>query len=327
MNSLGLIGAGYWGRNLARVFHQLGALSVVCDANEGVLAEQKANYPGIRTVRDPGEVFRDASLYSVAIAAPAARHYELARAALEAGKDVFVEKPLALGIAHAEALRDLAASRQRILMVGHLLHYHPCVIRLLDLVGAGELGSLRYITSHRLNLGKVRREENALWSFAPHDISVILALLGGQRPEAVRCTGGDYLNRGVADVTLTSLRFPKGIHAHVYVSWINPFKEQKMTVVGSKAMAVFDDTHPWEDKLILYRQPLEWRGGEVPVVTKTEARKVQVPSSEPLREECLHFLDCCATRKTPRTDAEEGLRVLHVLQAAQDSLDAGGEAR
>ena len=186
---------------------------------------------------------------------------------------------------------------------------------------------MQYITSNRLNLGKIRREENALWSFAPHDVSVILSLVGDRLPEQVRCMGEAFLNHGVADVTLTAMRFTGGINAHVYVSWINPFKEQKLTVVGSQAMVVFDDTKPWAEKLRLFQQPLQWNGGEVPVASKSEGEAVAVPQSEPLRDECAHFLECCETRRTPRTDAEEGLRVLRVLQAAQFSLEASGDAR
>jgi UDP-2-acetamido-3-amino-2,3-dideoxy-glucuronate N-acetyltransferase len=327
MKNLALIGAGYWGRNLARNFHELGALDMVCDSSEEVLAAQAAACPGIRTVRTPDEAMSDPAITRVAIAAPAAQHYQLARRALEAGKDVFVEKPLALDVCHGEELRDLAKQTDRILMVGHLLQYHPCVLAMRRMVDARELGTLQYITSNRLNLGKIRREENALWSFAPHDVSVILSLAGDRLPECVRCMGQAYLNHGVADVTLTALRFAGGIDAHVYVSWINPFKEQKLTVIGSRAMVVFDDTKPWAEKLRLFRQPLQWNGGEVPVASKSEGEPVTVPQSEPLRNECGHFLQCCDTRSTPRTDAEEGLRVLRVLQAAQSSLESWGDVR
>ena len=211
-------------------------------------------------------------------------------------------------------------------MVGHLLQYHPCVQELLALVAKGELGKLHYITSNRLNLGKIRREENALWSFAPHDLSVILSLAGHQLPEQVRCTGGEYLNQGVADTTLTTLRFAGGIRAHVHVSWLNPFKEQKLTVVGSNGLAVFDDTRPWAEKLTIYRHHITWANGQVPTPSKAKAEPVVVPESEPLRNESQHFLDCCQQRRTPRTDAAEGFRVLQVLQAAQRSLESDGEA-
>jgi len=262
---------------------------------------------------------------AVAIAAPAVLHYQLARAALEAGKDVFVEKPICLDVGEAGTLVELAAAKQRVLMVGHLLQHHPLVQELHLLLARGELGKLHYITSNRLNLGKIRREENALWSFAPHDISVILSLAGNQLPETVRCMGGEYLNHGIADTTLTVVRFAGGIRAHVYVSWLNPFKEQKLTVVGSNGIAVFDDTRLWNEKLLLYRQYLTWANGQIPTPSKAKAEPVLVPEAEPLRAECEHFLACCRERRAPRTDGAEGLRVLQVLQAAQQSLEHDGE--
>lgn len=326
MKNLALIGAGYWGKNLARNFHQLDALAVVCDASDETLNRQAQACPGIRTTKSFEEVLADSSITRVAIAAPAAQHYTLAKRALQAGKDVFVEKPLALDSKGGAELADLAEEKGLILMVGHLLQYHPCVRSIQHLLAGGELGKLQYITSNRLNLGKIRREENALWSFAPHDISVILSLVGGELPDQVRCIGEAFLNNGIADVTLTTLRFPGGVHAHVHVSWINPFKEQKLTVVGSHAMVVFDDTLPWKEKLVLYRQPLVWSGGQVPEAKKSQGELVEITEEEPLRLECAHFLECCDQRKPPITDGREGLRVLQVLNAAQQSLDHQGEA-
>jgi UDP-2-acetamido-3-amino-2,3-dideoxy-glucuronate N-acetyltransferase len=326
MKTLALIGAGYWGKNLARNFYQLGALALVCDASDEILAQQAKACPGIRTTKSFDDVLSDASITRVAIAAPAARHYDLSRRALEAGKDVFVEKPLALDSKEGAELAELTEAKGLILMVGHLLQYHPCVRAIQRLLAQGELGKLQYITSNRLNLGKIRREENALWSFAPHDLSVILSLVGGELPDQVRCIGEAFLNSGVADVTLTTMRFPGGVNAHVHVSWINPFKEQKLTVVGSHAMLVFDDTLPWKEKLVLYRQPLVWSGGYVPEAKKSAGEQVQVPEDEPLRIECAHFLECCNQRRAPITDGREGLRVLQVLNAAQQSLDANGKA-
>jgi UDP-2-acetamido-3-amino-2,3-dideoxy-glucuronate N-acetyltransferase len=212
-------------------------------------------------------------------------------------------------------------------MVGHLLQYHPCVDELKRLLSGGVLGKLQYITSNRLNLGKFRREENALWSFAPHDISVILSLAGDALPEQIRCLGESFLTPGIADTTLTTMRFAGGVRAHVYVSWLNPFKEQKLTVVGSAGMLVLDDTRPWAEKLALYRQYVTWADGLNPTPQKVQAEFIAVAEREPLREECLHFLRCCATRATPRTDGREGLRVLQVLKAAQQSLEHDGEAK
>jgi UDP-2-acetamido-3-amino-2,3-dideoxy-glucuronate N-acetyltransferase len=236
-----------------------------------------------------------------------------------------VEKPLCLEVEEAQNLVALAEKQQLVLMVGHLLQYHPCIQKLQSLLAEGELGKLHYITSNRLNLGKIRREENALWSFAPHDLSVILSLAGNQVPEQIACTGESYLTNGVADTTLTALRFAGGVRAHIFVSWLNPFKEQKLTVVGSNGMAVFDDTRPWPEKLLLHRHYLTWTNGQIPTPNKNKGQPLQVEESEPLRNECAHFLECCSGRRKPRTDGNEGLRVLEVLQAAQRSLDSNGQ--
>lgn len=326
VNDLALIGAGYWGKNLARNFHALGALRTVCDASPEVLADYGPEYAGVVKCASIDEVLRDPAVSKVAIAAPAAMHFALARAALSAGKDVFVEKPLCLDAREAEQLVAQAAEAGRVLMVGHLLQYHPCIQKLQAMVAHGELGRLHYITSNRLNLGKIRREENALWSFAPHDLSVILSLTGHQLPEQVRCVGGTYLTPGVADTTLTALRFHNGVRAHVYVSWLNPFKEQKLTVVGSHGMAVFDDTKPAGQKLVFHRHPLTWTDGQMPTPAKGGGEAIEVDDSEPLRNECAHFLDCCRARRPPRTDGNEGVRVLQVLQMAQRSLEQDGKA-
>jgi UDP-2-acetamido-3-amino-2,3-dideoxy-glucuronate N-acetyltransferase len=322
---LALIGVGYWGQHLARNFSDLDALHTICDPDQAVLHKIGSDYANAHKTTSFEQVLQQAAIRKIAIAAPAVAHYKLAKAGILAGKDVFVEKPLCLDLREASELVALAEKHRCILMVGHLLRYHPCVEKLQELITSGALGKLYYITSNRLNLGKIRREENALWSFAPHDISTILSLAGSELPERVQCTGGGYLNHAVADTTLTSLRFANGIRAHVYVSWLNPFKEQKLTVVGSGGMAVFDDTRPWHEKLTLHREFLTWSNGQVPTVTKSHGESVPVAETEPLREECLHFINCCGERQKPRTDGQEGLRVLQVLQTAQSSLEKDGE--
>lgn len=321
-----VLGCGNWGRNLVRNFHALGALGAVFDPTEAGRALAAQIAPGVPVLGKFEEAIQLPGIDAVAIAAPAALHYQVAKAALLAGVDVYVEKPLCLDLSQAAELVQLAEERGKILMVGHLLQYHACVLALHKLMGEGKLGKLHYVISNRLNLGKIRTEENALWSFAPHDLSVILSLASGQMPEQVRCCGGEYLNQGVADTTLTTLRFPNGVRAHVFVSWLNPFKEQKLTVVGSSGMVVFDDTKPWAEKLTLYRDYLTWTQGQFPTANKMKGEAIVVDESEALRNECEHFLQCCATRRTPRTDGHEGLRVLSVLQAAQKSLDGDGEA-
>lgn len=320
---LALIGAGYWGRNLARNFHDLQALRVICDPSAELLETHRKTYPGITTTGDYATILADPAITAVAIAAPAALHFDLARRALEAGKDVYVEKPLCLQLNDAETLIALADKSKRILMVGHLLQYHPCVTTLRRMVEDGELGELLYLTSNRLNLGKFRTEENALWSFAPHDISVILSLTGTE-PRRVSCTGHSHLTGHIHDTTLTVLDFGQ-TQAHIHVSWLHPFKEQKLTVVGTKAMAVFDDTKPWPEKLAVYRDYLDHSGDTpLPSPRKNKPEYPVIEEREPLHEECSHFLECCQSRATPRTDGHEGLRVLRILHSAQQSLEEGG---
>lgn len=325
VRDLSLVGAGYWGKNLARNFNALGVLHTLCDNSQATLGSYGEDYGTVRKTVNFNQVLECQDIRKVAIAAPAALHYELAKSALHAGKDVFVEKPLCLDIQQGLELVELAKSKRCVMMVGHLLQYHPCVQKLQSLLAEGALGKLYYITSNRLNLGKIRREENSLWSFAPHDISVILSLAGGQLPDLIGCSGGAYLTTGVADTTLTTMRFANGLRAHVFVNWLNPFKEQKLTVVGSNGMAVFDDTRTWAEKLVLHRHYLTWADGQIPTPSKSRGESVAVAESEPLRNECVHFLECCQERNEPRTNGIEGLRVLQVLQTAQASLDLGGK--
>jgi UDP-2-acetamido-3-amino-2,3-dideoxy-glucuronate N-acetyltransferase len=315
------IGCGYWGKNLVRNFAELDALAAICDPNRTAALQLADRYH--TRVAEFDAVLRDDEINGVAIAAPAALHAELTHRAIEAGKHVFVEKPLALTVAEAEQLCALAERRDRRLMVGHLLQYHPAFIELRELVRQGALGRLEYISSTRLNLGKIRREEDILWSFAPHDLSMILSLVG-QEPTEVTAQGGYYLHKTIADVTTTLLAFPGGEQAHVFVSWLHPFKEQKLVVIGDRAMAVFDDGQPWSRKLLLYPHRIEWREA-MPVPRKAEADPVPLDEREPLNLECRHFLDCIASGNRPRTDGREGLRVLRVLAKASQALQTGRE--
>ena len=321
--NIAVIGSGAWGRNLVRNYHQLGALRMVCDADEAVLSQLEKQYPLARPCLAYADVLSDPAVQGVVISTPAETHFNLAREALLAGKHICVEKPLALSDREGEELITLAGEKGLTLMVGHLLQYHPIFVRLKELALSGCLGRINYIYSHRLNLGKIRREENALWSFAPHDISMILALTG-EEPESVQATGGNYLHRRIADVTTTHLAFPSGVRAHVFVSWLHPFKDQKLVVVGDRKMAVFDDTVPWPEKLLLYHHEIMWKNN-VPVPAKGEPERVtDIPEQEPLRLECEHFLNCIATGTAPVTDGREGLRVLKVLNASQESIDRHG---
>ncbi len=316
---IAVIGSGYWGKNLVRNFNTLGALHTICDTNPTTLANFKEQYPSVNTASVYSQVLINSEIQGVAIATPAETHASLAKEALLAGKDVYIEKPLCLSEEEGAELNSLAKKQKCVLMVGHLLWYHPVVLKLKKLVDAGELGRIQYIYSNRLNLGKLRREENVLWSFAPHDISVILGLTG-EMPESIRAQGGNYLHQKIADTTMTLLNFSSGIKAHIFVSWLHPFKEQKLVVVGDKQMAVFDDVAPWDEKLLLYPHSIEWNDN-VPVANKAEAVRVNVEQDEPLKAECAHFLNCIKNRTTPRTDGEEGLRVLKVLNRCQESLE------
>ena len=317
--NIAIVGTGYWGKNLVRNFYNLGALHTICDSNPDTLRHFLDQYDGIEGTTSFSTILNNEEIKGVAISSPAVTHATLAREALLAGKDVYVEKPLCLSEDDAIELNDLASKNQKILMVGHLLWYHPVVLKLKELVDNGELGRIRYIYSNRLNLGKLRREENVLWSFAPHDISVILGLTG-EMPESVRAQGGNFLHQKIADTTVTLLNFSSGIRAHIFVSWLHPFKEQKLVVVGDKQMAVFDDTAPWNEKLILYPHSIDWMEN-IPVAHKAKGKFIKVEQDEPLRAECAHFLECLKTRQKPRTDGEEGLRVLKILNASQESLE------
>lgn len=318
--SIAVIGAGAWGKNLVRNFNELGVLKTVCEMREEILNERKTQYSEVYFTNSYKVVLKDPEVDGIVIATPAETHYALAKKALLANKNVYVEKPLALRLKDAEELINLSEKTNCILMVGHILRYHPAINKLKELIDSGELGKIQYIYSNRLNIGKIRTEENILWSFAPHDISVILFLLNEQ-PEAVTATGGNYLQHDIADVTLTTLDFPKGVRGHIFVSWLHPFKEQKLVVVGDKKMGVFDDLT--EEKLFLYPHKIEWRK-RIPVARKSESEIVPIEMSEPLRLECQHFLDCIKHNKTPITNGYEGLRVLEVLTCAQQSLNNGG---
>jgi len=314
-----VIGCGYWGKNLVRNFAQLGALRLVCDTAEAARQMATELTPSCATIADPAGVW-ESSVAGVVIATPAETHYALTKQALLADKDVLCEKPLALTYEQGAELVWLAESKGRILMVGHVLEYHPGIKRLLELVRGEELGKIHYIYSSRLSLGKVRREENILWSFAPHDIAVILRLMGSLPFQVVAC-GGSYLQPNIADVTVTHLLFDNGVRAHIYVSWLHPFKEQRLVVIGSHKMASFDDV---AKRLVLYDQRVDLREGE-PIPVKGNGEEVFFSSDEPLRLECQAFLSAIETRQPPLTDGTSGLRVLKVLQAAQRSLVMNGE--
>jgi UDP-2-acetamido-3-amino-2,3-dideoxy-glucuronate N-acetyltransferase len=317
---IGLTGLGYWGKNVLRNLFELGVLHTACDSDPAIIAERKKDFPKVNYKTSFDELLETPDIKAIAIATPAATHYDVVKRSLKAGKDVYVEKPIALTVKEGRELVKLAKKEGRILMVGHILQYHPAVIKLKEMISSGELGKIQYIYSNRLNIGKLRTEENILWSFAPHDISVILMLLGDE-PVRVSAFGEDFLSKGIYDTTLTTLEFRNGIKGHIFVSWLHPYKEQKLIVVGSKAMAVFDDVS--KEKLFFYPHRIKWKAGKIPIAHKADHEAVPIGNGEPLKQELSHFLECIQQRKKPRTDGAEGLKVLKVLDEAEKSLKRG----
>jgi len=309
--SIAVIGCGHWGKNLVRNFHQLGNLKAISDPCVTVSKNMSETYniPSLSVE----EIYADESIDAVVIAVPAQLHHEIALRALEANKHVFVEKPITLTIEHAQELCDKAKQKNKTLMVGHLLQYHPIFLQLKTMVRDGELGKIRYIYSRRLSTGKIRVHENVLWSFAPHDISMVLAI-AGEEPDKVHGFASDFLSKDISDFASVQMAFANGIRAHIEVSWLNPFKEQRLVVVGENAMAVFDDQAEWAQKLAIYKHNVQIVGGE-PVLKKSDAEYIKVEQGEPLRNECEHFIKFCQSGETPYTDGKEALGVLKVLRA------------
>jgi len=317
MINVAVIGSGYWGKNLVRNFSELGELHTICDSNIATLRAFQERYPEKKFQTSFQTVLENPEIHAVVIATPAETHFDFTKRALLAGKHVFVEKPLALMVSEAEILNQSAIRRNLKLMVGHILLYHPAIIKLKEIISSGELGKINYIYSNRLNLGKFRNEENILWSFAPHDISAILYLLE-EMPAEVMAQGGNYLNRDIADVTISTLSFKSGVKGHIFVSWLHPNKEQKLVIVGDKKMAVFDDTLP-EGKLQIHDKGVDWVNRQ-PVPRRNDALTIPIESYEPLKAECAHFLECIDSDVMPRTDGNNGIQVLKILNACQDSL-------
>jgi len=328
--SVAVVGVGGWGKNLARNYGQIAdaELRYICDLDQAKLDAIKPICRPTMTTSDYQQVLDDPEVDAVVIATTGPTHHPLGMQALEAGKDLYVEKPFAMSCQESRELIAKAEEKNRIVMVGHLLEYHPVVETLKEIIDAGELGDIRYIYTQRLNLGTVRSEENALWNFAPHDISVILYLLG-QRPTDVSARGQAYLQPGIEDVMFMVMNFGDKSMGHVHVSWLDPHKTRKITIVGSKRMAVFDDLESTE-KLKIYD-----KGAELNLDYDNYAEYVglrfgdinipHIRVGEPLRTECEHFLSCVRTRTTPRSDGYDGLRVTEVLEAADTSIEQGGQ--
>ncbi|MCK4570342.1 Gfo/Idh/MocA family oxidoreductase, partial [Candidatus Bipolaricaulota bacterium] len=316
---IAILGAGGWGKNLVRVFCELlgeNAVTVV-DPEPTRRNAAKLNHPGIAVAGSPKWSELDAAV----IAAPAPLHYQLASEALDAGLHVLAEKPLALASEHVRTLIEMAESKERILMVDHLLEYHPAVVQLKSLVEDGTLGKIRHMTSQRLNLGIIRSEENAWWSLAPHDVSIVLHLMNGG-PATVSAVGGTYLQDGIPDVAHATLQFEDGAMAHIHVSWLEPVKTRRLTIVGERAMAVFDDMS--DDKLVLRNDEIQIQNGRY-AIDKAQPVVQEIAGIEPLRSMAETFLDSIRSGTPPRSDGWDGLRVVRVLEAVQRSMDQGGK--
>ncbi len=327
---IGVVGFGYWGPNLVRNLDKLGDAQIVaaCDLSQANLDKLTGLYPYVETTTDLDELLSEKyALDAVVVATSAPSHYPIAKRVLEAGKHCYVEKPLTLKSAHSEELVRLADDKGLVLFVGHLMEYHSAINWIKDYVASGDLGDVLYVYMQRLNLGKVRTEENAFWSLAPHDVSIALYVLG-ESPDFVSATGASYVTPGVQDTVFANLHFPSGKMANIHVSWLDPHKMRKFTVVGTKKMLVFDDMQATEkiaiydrgvgapDDAMSYGEDLTLRFGDITMPW--------VPLKEPLSIEVQHFLDCCDSGATPRSDGRDGLRVVRVLEAVDESMAAGG---
>ena len=329
MVKLGLIGAGYWGKNLIRDFNKIGFIDTICEINDELIDEYKKTYPNLNYTNKWSDLLDNTEITAICVSLPAEMHYKFVKEALLADKDVYVEKPITLDIDEAKELVDIANEKQKILMVGHLLHYHPAVQKIKEIIANGEIGKVKNIIANRFNLGIFRTQENVLWSFAPHDISVILSLCGNKLPTWVKCNGQSVLTNGVHDITNSILKFENGneIYVNVNVNWLNPYKEQKMSIIGDKGMILFDDMEK-ESKLKIYKNYIKWSANLMPqpMANQTIPEIVKISSdNSPLVQECQHFMDCCTNRTKPITPGEEGVRVLRVLDALSKSLKRNGE--
>lgn len=318
MKNIAVCGAGWWGKNLIRNFYELGCLSVICDSDISKKEYFQSLYPDIPFITDYNSILKDENIKGIVIATPPITHYSLAIDAITNKKDVFIEKPMCVDLSNAKELIKKADELNRVLMVGHILQYHPAIIKLKEFIDNNYLGEIYYIYSNRLNTGKIRTIENVFWSLAPHDVSVITGLLNDY-PISISSTGGNYIQHDIADITMTTMEFKSGIKTHIFVNWLSPIKEQKLVIVGSKRMIIFDGV---DNKLVLYSHEIKWEN-QVPIINKVKGEIINIEKLEPLKEECLHFIDCIQTRKQPKTDGKEALKVLSILKHCENSLKTG----
>jgi UDP-2-acetamido-3-amino-2,3-dideoxy-glucuronate N-acetyltransferase len=320
MGNFAVVGAGHWGKNHVRTYNQLGALGAVVEVDPELRKNIVKDYPGVNVSGDMEALIANKDILGVSVATPAETHYAVTKSLLEAGKHVLVEKPITLFSREAEELTAIAAKLNRVLMVGHVMLYHPAIQKIKDMIDDGFLGKLQYIYSNRVNLGQIRKEENVLWSFAPHDISIINYLVGST-PNGISASGGEFLQPGIYDVTMTNLTYPDNIAAHIHVSWLHPFKEHRLVVIGDKNMVVFEDSLK-ENKLQLYPKGIDWVDGS-PVKRESEAETIAYEGDMPLTAEIKHFIDCVENGTKPLTDGNNGVEVLKVLEVAEVSLRNG----
>jgi UDP-2-acetamido-3-amino-2,3-dideoxy-glucuronate N-acetyltransferase len=320
--NIAVVGSGYWGKNIVRNLYELNNLYAVCELNPEIREQTSKQYPDIKIYSSYDELLNDKNISGIAIATPAHTHFELAKKSLEAGYPTFVEKPLTLNLEDSKTLTKLANKKQVPLMVGHILEYHPAIVKMKELVSSGELGKVKHIRCTRINLGKIRANENIWWSFAPHDLSIIFTLID-EDPEKIQATSFEPLQKGIEDTVYVDLNFPGGKSAHIHVSWLEPIKLHQTVVVCEKAMIVFNDTLK-ENKLMLYRYNFN---NSEPNLTKESEECVKYEDGQPLKIECQHFVDCIKDNSTPKTDGQNACRIIKVIEHVDNTLKQNNRVR
>ncbi|MFN8369796.1 MAG: Gfo/Idh/MocA family oxidoreductase [Bacteriovoracaceae bacterium] len=325
MKNVAVLGAGRWGKNHIKCFNELGALEIVCDSNKELIKDTQKIYPNIRVTSNLSDVLNDSKITGVVIATPAESHFEIAKLCLESKKNVLVEKPLALKLDEAEKLIDLAKKNNLVLMVGHIMHYHDGFNKVKQLINDGEIGKIQMVQGLRVNMGTIRSEENVLWSFLPHDFSMLLTLLPFSKIKTISAVGSSLVNSKICDEVNVAVEFQDDVKAYIRGSWINPQKEQKLTVWGSNGIIEFDDRKPWNEKVKVYKGFLKWKNN-LPSLEKVEGENVKLKEGEPLLTEAKAFIDSFTKNEKIASDGVEGLNVLKALTLAQKSLDSAGKA-
>lgn len=318
--NIAVIGSGYWGKNIVRNYHELNSLYAICEIDSERREQLAQQYPDVKLYASYDELLADKNVAGIAIATPAQTHFELAKKSLEAGIPTYVEKPVTLNLKDAEELRILAEKKNLPFMVGHILEYHPAIVKMKELVEEGSFGEVKHIRCTRVNLGKIRDKENIWWSFAPHDLSIIFSLID-EDPEKMQAASFKPLKEGIDDTVYADLGFSSGKSAHIHVSWLEPIKLHQTVVVCEKAMIVFNDTLK-EDKLMVYKYEYD---NQTPNLTKESEESVQYEEGQPLRIECQHFMDCVKNKTTPRTDGKSASRIIRVIEYVDNELKSSSK--